>query len=202
TQVLYPVENVLACIEVKTTLYSDTVKECMKNKRALLDLVPVRTYPDGSAHPIFIVLAYRTDISPQKIYEKFLARDQQDRPDLLCVLEDGILGCSGACLGGAVGDDFQIGLTLLRNDSDGSGEPYHRIDKNHAARTITIRERLYPIVEYNGVRFACDPARALLLFVEAVLRRLAEQSNRPPPALTHYLDERVRELAWLSQSIV
>jgi hypothetical protein len=34
TQILYPIENVLACIEVKTTLYSDTVDECVKNKRA------------------------------------------------------------------------------------------------------------------------------------------------------------------------
>jgi hypothetical protein len=154
-----------------------------EEQESLLDLVPVRTHPDGSTHPIFIVLAYRTDISPQKIYQKFLAHDQQDRPDLLCVLEHGILGCSGASLDGVADRDFKIGLTLLHNDGDSSEDRHHRVEKDHAARTVTIRERLYPIVEYNQVHFACDPARALLLFVEALLRRLAEQSNRRPLCL-------------------
>lgn len=198
TQVLYPIENVFACIEVKTTLYARTVEDCVKNKKAVLDLVPVRSYPDRSSHPIFVVLAYRTDISPQQIYRKFLASDQEYRPDLLCVLEHGILGCSGASLDGAAGRDFQIGLALLPNEGKESETTYRRIDKGHTDRMVTVHERLYPIVEYDNSYFVCDPARALLLFVEALLRRLAVQSNRPPPVLTHYLDASARELAWLS----
>jgi hypothetical protein len=38
TQVLYPIENVYACIEVKTTLYARTVEGCAKNKKAVLEL--------------------------------------------------------------------------------------------------------------------------------------------------------------------
>jgi hypothetical protein len=197
TQVLYPIENVSACIEVKTTLYARTVEDCVKNKKAVLELTPVRRYPDGSSHPIFVVLAYRTDISPQQIYKRFLASDQEHRPDLLCVLEHGILGCSGDFLSGAVGRDFQIGLALLPDRDGDSDAAYRRVDSSHKDRTVTINERVYPIVEYGDSYYVCDPARALLLFVESLLRRLTIQSNRTPPVLTHYLDASARELAWL-----
>jgi hypothetical protein len=143
------------------------------------------------------VLAYRTDISPQQIYKRFLASDQEHRPDLLCVLEHGILGCSGDFLSGAVGKDFQIGLALLPNKDENSDFAYRRVDSSHQDRTVTINERVYPIVEYGDSYFVCDPARALLLFVEALLRRLTIQSDRTPPVLTHYLDASARELAWL-----
>jgi hypothetical protein len=130
TQLLYPVENVLACVEVKTTLYANTIDEFIRNKRSVKSLVPVQAYPSGASHPIYVVLAYKTNISPQKMNEKLMAADPEDWPDLLCVLEHGILGGIGTSLRSAPSRGLSLGLALLRDNGAQSPTQYCKVDDN------------------------------------------------------------------------
>jgi hypothetical protein len=89
TQLIFPVESVSASVEVKTRLYSDSIDDCQKKKAALQKLQPALKNPDGSSHPLFIVLAYDTGISPETVHRRFSQNARDERPDLYCVLDQG-----------------------------------------------------------------------------------------------------------------
>ncbi|MGH3686103.1 MAG: DUF6602 domain-containing protein [Pseudonocardiaceae bacterium] len=58
TQLLFPVEQVRVCVEIKTTLTKEEIKDCGKKKAALLSLKPT----GGDNYPLFVVLAYHADL--------------------------------------------------------------------------------------------------------------------------------------------
>jgi hypothetical protein len=58
--------------------------------------------------------------------------------------------------------------------------------------------RQYPMVRHAGRYLLVQPARGLLLFVEALVRGLADRQGRPAPAISHYVDAEMRQLAWYS----
>jgi hypothetical protein len=192
TQLLFPVESVLACIEVKTTLRSDDLKDCFEKASDMRDkLKPSRTYPDGSEHPLFVVLAYRSGQRPETIAKKLEEADPNQRPDLLCIVEQGvIMGCDGNLRDGSSGVD--VGLALLR---DPNGRPILGEAGGPDMRALH-NSRQYPLVSYAGALLLADPSRALLLFVEALVRLLAQRQGRPVPVLSHYVNETMRSLAW------
>jgi hypothetical protein len=197
TQLLYPIESVVACIEVKTTLRRESVADCVQKKASLGALAAARSYPDNASHPLFIVLAYESALTPEQIKDAFLRADQESRPDLICIVDPGILGGSGHSLQGAK-DDFSVGLALqLAGNPEAAGLSFRRTDPHTTEVVATVEGRLYPVVVHDQVRYLGDPARALLLFVESLVRRIAGRYARPDPILTHYLGAEVRRLLWV-----
>jgi hypothetical protein len=192
TQLLFPIESALACIEVKTTLRGDDVTDCMGKARDMRLLSAARQQPDGAEHPLFVVLAYRAGQTPQTIMKKFMEADADGRPDLVCVLEQAILiGADGSI---RAGSDAAIdaGLALLRGDD---GEPIEGTPTGPDLRQLH-EGRQFPMVDHDGRLLLVEPSRALLLFVEALVRRIAERQQRRPPVLSYYITDDTRELAW------
>jgi hypothetical protein len=197
TQLLYPIESVLSCIEVKTTLRNDSIADCIAKKESLQTLQAARKFPDGASYPLFVVLAYNSALSPRQVKDRFSLAPQEHRPDLLCILDPGIIGGSGTSLQGAP-HHFSVGLALLLEPEAPDTPPtYYQVDDSIMDIEVPIEGRLYPLVIHEGMRYLGDPARALLLFVEALVRRIAERHGRRDPVLTHYLDQRVRQMLWL-----
>lgn len=190
TQLLFPVESVLASIEVKTTLRKEDVEDCVEKHRSMLSLKPARSHPNGSTHPLFIVLAYDAGISPRKIVQHFQTAGGDTQPDLICVLGPGLVLGTARQLDNGEDGDLAGGLALLK-DSEGI---YVTADPAGPEMTGTYDGRSYPIVNYGGVNHLADRARALLLFVEALVALLAEMHSRRPPALSDYITPEMRDL--------
>jgi hypothetical protein len=191
TQLLFPIESVLACIEVKTTLRADDVADCLAKARHMRTLRPARRYPDGSTHPLFAVLAYRAGQQPATLAKKFHTAQADERPDLVCIVEQGLLaGADGSIRNGSQAM-LDSSLVLL---VDG-GEPIEGKPTGRDMRQVH-RGRQFPIVRYGERLLLVEPSRGLLLFVEALVRRLAEKQARPVPVISHYVNEQMRELAW------
>jgi hypothetical protein len=192
TQILFPMESVLACIEVKTTLRGPDVNDCFKKARQMrCELEPARVYPDGTKHPLFVVLAYLGGQEPETFAKKLMAADADERPDLLCIVDLGLVMGADNCIRAESGGSSDVGLALLLAD----GKPIEGKPTGSDMRAVH-RGRQYPIVGYGGTLRLVDPARALLLFVEALVRLLALRQGRPQPVLSHYVNETMRELAW------
>ena len=197
TQLLYPIESVVACIEVKTTLRKDSVADCIQKKASLQRLSAARNYPDNSTHPLFVVLAYESALMPEQVKEAFLRVDEECRPDLLCIVDPGILGGTGSSLHEAP-HDFSVGLAIqLQADPNKPEWSFRRADPHSTEVVVTIDGRVYPVVVHDQVRYVGDPARALLLFVESLVRQVAARYARPDPVLTHYLNRPIRRLLWV-----
>lgn len=196
TQLLFPVENVLASIEVKTTLRGSDITDCFGKARDLRKLHPCRTHPDGTSHPLFVILAYRAGQLPETIIEKLSSAEPEERPDLVCVIEQGIVAGSPQAirLGGTRATEAGLALVL---DADG-----HHVEAAPTGPDATAvhNGKQYPIVRHRGASVLADPARALLLFVESLVRLVALQQGRPAPAMSHYVTEAMRNLAWHEHS--
>jgi hypothetical protein len=194
TQLLFPVEQVRACLEVKTTLTSREIRDCGAKRKSISALTST-----GRVPPVFVVLAYAADTSPSAVAKNFSLLPAGERPDLVCVLDPGLLLGTKKLLG-YKGSTFAAGLTLLhQRDEVGARVPgvYQRPGSGEHDGA-TVQGVVYPITEDSkGASSIAEPARALLLFCEALLRLLAERHGSPTPWLSHYLRAQTRELEWL-----
>ncbi len=191
TQLLYPVEAVVACIEVKTTIRNEAIEDCARKKASITALEPRRRHPDGSRHPLFFVLGYSASPLPATVYETLKGLPTAGRPDVIAVLEPGLLAGSPDAFAGAPGDDYSGGLVLLRDTSGAIIEQ----EPQGPDMMGEHNGRLYPLVRHGDRHVMVDPARNLLLFAEALVRLLAAQQCRRAPVVSHYLDERARDIA-------
>lgn len=194
TQLIYPVENVRASIEVKTRLRSDDVRDCLRKCASLQELQPA----DGSSRPLFVLLAYETQIAPESIHRKFTAAPDDERPDLYCVLEPGVVGGRRGALRGTDAS-FSSGLAFVRSRAEGGRRtgPLEVVPDENMGESMLVDGQPHPIFTSDGKRHLGEPARALLLFVEALARLLAEQQKRPLPVVSHYLGNHTADLVWI-----
>jgi len=190
TQVLFPIEVSLASVEVKTTLTSAAVADALKKKKALHALNPVDAAGLPHGHPPFVVLAYDSGLSPTGIVES-LNREPDQLPDLICVLEIGLVGGRADVLG-APGDGWTAGLALTQEDTE---EGWQWVEADPGAERVDQGGRLVAVVEHGEGTFAADPGRALLLFADALSRLVAERLEMSRPVLSYYLDDKARALA-------
>jgi hypothetical protein len=195
TQVLFPVEVALACVEVKTTLNSGDVKDCLEKRATLHTLGSFAGAGDEApaGHPPFVVLGYDAGLSPKGFVESF-GRDLDNRPELLCVLEIGLVGGGP----GVLRDDqtsWEAGLALAHEDAPGGGAQWVTADGKR--ERVEHEGRLVSVVDYGGCTYAADPGRALLLFADALARLVAKRAGATSPVLSHYLTPRARALASL-----
>jgi hypothetical protein len=192
TQVLFPIESVLACIEVKTTLRGEDVTDCLKKARDMRKLTVARKHADGSEHPLFVVLAYRAGQTPQTIMQKFLEAEEYERPDLVCVVEQAVLAGADQTIRDGSDAPIDAGIALL-----------HTEDRQPVEGTPTgpdLRQRYegreHSMVAIDGRHLLVDRSGALLLFAEALVRRLAQKQDRSTPVISYYVTAEMRELAW------
>jgi len=87
TQFLYPVETVLAAIEVKTTLDEEELDKTKRSKVKLRALEPI----GGSTTPPFYLMAYGAGSLPETMISKVAQLAVAERPDYLCVLSSALL---------------------------------------------------------------------------------------------------------------
>ncbi len=195
TQLLFPVENVVAAIEVKTTLRDSDITDCCEKAASLRRLSPAREYPDKSTHPPFFVLAYASGSSPAKVAERFRDAPPGDRPDMVCVISPALLVGRPSLVQRVDHNDESMvaGIALLTTDTGA------RIEGAASGPDMrAVHEgRQYPLVRVDDQLVLADPARALLLFVDGLLRSIALQQARRAPVLTHYIEKNMRTLAWL-----
>ena len=192
SQLLFPVEVVAHCIEVKTMVRSADVKDVGKKAQSLDNLHPV----SGFSSPPLALLGYRSNMSPSALRA---ALGKLDRPpDLVCILEPGLIG--GRALDKVLpgsGDGFALGSVLLQDSSS----PVSYVEDPGSNETHAFHNgRLYPRTEHAEIGYLGDPARALLLFVDLLLQTSAGRMGRPAPILSKYLSTTSRGVEWLDEA--
>lgn len=197
TQIMFPVEAVLACIEVKTKLSGDELNDCFTKKQSLLRLAPGRPYIDGRTHPLFVVFAYSTTLAPASIQKRILDAPPADRPDLLCVVNCGLLAGPGSAFGRTDDGAYRAGLTLLLDPQSTDIRYVPRPPTPRPQRLHPHGGHLYLAVDYDGKSILTDPARALLIFSEALLRSVSTLQGQRASVLSLYLTQRSGAVAWL-----
>ncbi len=190
TQVLFPVEVVQATIEVKTSLSKSAIDDCIDKNARLQRLKPVEGF---GGLPPFVVLAYNASVSPARISEAFASRPEQ-APDLLCVLDLGLVGGGPGTLDQAH-ETWTAGLALAHQEANDGKWTLVEADSTHEREEHQGHSAA--VVAHGDRTHLADPGRALLLFADALARLVAIRSSGSPPAFSHYLTERTRSLELL-----
>jgi len=193
TQLLHPIETVHVCVEVKTRLATDDLEDFMRKRASLSELEPL---PDCQ-RPLFVLLAYNSGVAPKTLAKWLADAPMGEAPDLVCVIGDALVGSGGDALGS--GSFGRLGRVMAQaRDSRGNRlETY--VLATHPTELAEVHEgRLHPVVAHEGVRYLGEPARALLLFVEALLRLLGERGATKPSVISGYVSTEARQVAWVS----
>lgn len=186
-QVLYPVETVLLCVEVKTSLTKTEIDDARKKKKSLEVLESKRS------KPAFALFGYRGGITAKAIVDNLQAESIiGSSPDMTVVVSLALM----------FDLDEGVGKVAAYNKRGASGEPLlGDPDTPSAAETgnEVIREgNLLPVVavpEYDHV--VGEPSRALLLFAEWVSNVLT--SERADSVISSYIQEELRDAISLGQ---
>lgn len=189
-QVLFPVENVRLCIEVKTTADKAEVED------AGAKMASVRDLDSRNRHPYFALVGYRASTTARTIAAHLRSGDLAERIDFACILQLGVFA-SKAKLAPAVVDDEEdhvVGVTLLHDRQGRERIPgtFVTPPENDHSPDLLYDGHRYPIVDVSGEYFVCEPSRALLLFCESMLNALSSQGTRS--VLSHYLTDTGREI--------
>ncbi|MFF9341627.1 DUF6602 domain-containing protein [Streptomyces sp. NPDC014773] len=195
-QVIFPVECVLLAIEVKTTLTEGELKDCVAKKKSLEALATA----NGKESPSLVVMAYHAENTTPTVTKHILEYGEKERPELLCVVEPGILAGSRQLLYRNGSKGFVVGVAGLHQlDAAGqriSGEFEKPLDSERESHVLRARSS-YPVARLGmrrEDRIIGDPGRALLLFCAAIMDMLVSVSGLPDSVINHYLTGRAREL--------
>ncbi|MEU2998615.1 DUF6602 domain-containing protein [Streptomyces sp. NPDC006995] len=195
-QVIFPVECVLLAIEVKTTLTEDEIKDCVGKKKSLTALRP----ENGNEPPRLAVMAYHAEGMAPTVTKNILAHCEADRPELICVVEPGMIAGSKRLLYRNDSLGYSVGVVGLHElDSVGkriSGEFKKPLDSERGARVLRAGSS-YPIARLGmrkEDRVIGEPGRALLLFCAAIMDMLADVSSLRDSVINYYLQDPAREL--------
>src|SRR5207247_1064550 len=153
-----------------TTLQARDLDDFLAKRESLSRLRPL----EDLLQPLFLLLAYSSSVSP-KTFAKWMAHTAaKDAPDLLCVISEALIGSGQDVLG--VGTAGRLGRVLLqRRDEGGARTEEYVLATDRAQMKEVYEGRVYPVVSHAGDRYLADPGRALLLFVEGLLRLLGER---------------------------
>ncbi|MGW4208342.1 DUF6602 domain-containing protein [Lentzea sp. NPDC004789] len=203
TQLLFPVETVFMAIEVKTTLSEEELQTCSASKKALDSL---KSTTEGSK-PGYFLMGYAASLLPQALMDKVSKIPEEMRPDLLCVLNPGLIAGKGLTAGdpGAGTGAYTAGLTPLHKlDGDGARRAmeWSELEEHEKGSKKVVRNGFtYPVTalsQSDRSRYICEPGRALLLFCEQLLAFLSERSSVSKPFLQNYLTGTARDLRLLT----
>lgn len=185
TQLLFPVETVVAAFEVKTMVDTAAVADVAAKCRSVRDLCPSQGY----ATPVFGMFGFQVANSPSARANELNELDGPSSPDLACVLNPGLVG---------FGSSGNLGMSLVPlHDMDSSGARISRqwVRYEGSGSAVVRNGTTYPVARLTpyGPRYVFEPGRALLLFVEAILSRIASNAQTDGAWLTNYLPDVARE---------
>ncbi|MBE2320403.1 hypothetical protein DVA67_030855 [Solirubrobacter sp. CPCC 204708] len=188
TELLYPVETVVASIEVKTTLSTpDVTKDFREKKAKLAELEPVT-----GTRPLFALLAYDCEPSPKTLAGHLRSHESTDAPDLACVLNLCMLAGTATVF---ASEEYTVGNCLLQERDAAGAWTGAYIEAEKGEKERAVGGMIYPVVRHSdGKRYLGDPGRTLLLFVEALVRAGAEARGASAPTLSAYLSDDARAL--------
>ena len=196
SQVLFPVESVRACLEVKTSIGTEEIKDAGK-KRASVTALNSR----NPRKPIYALIGYRATNHANTLTRELRSMKEDNRPDLVCVINQGFIGGYTSIVNVTPpdqADGYICGVALLQERND-KGQ---RIEHTHVVpqpgtTSFVFKEISYPVIKAAGQLLVTEPSRALLIFCEALVRILADQDGRPAPAFSHYITPVARDLLLL-----
>jgi hypothetical protein len=197
-QVLFPIENVLAAIEIKTTVDGEEVTDIGEKVASLRALSP-RT----GKHPLYAAVAYKSSQHLETIAKHInnLKTEETDlRPDIFLVVEPAMIGLSAHIateLGWTLPDsaDYLVGVAALQQQQE-NGKPQIGLYATADSPGATIMHEGNSLKAYSAgsTSYVAESSRALLLFCEALLTTLATIDGRDKPGFHHYISEEMRDL--------
>jgi hypothetical protein len=194
SQVLFPVECTRACIEVKTRVGAEEIKDAGKKRASV-----ARLKSRNPRKPIYALVGYRATAYAETIASQLLNMNEDERPDLVCIINLGFIGGYADIVtpSGEPGK-YTCGVALLqkRNDKDQRLENTHH-QSEPGSKSYAFRGVSHPVVKVGKDLLIAEPSRALLVFCEALVRVLAHQENKPVPAFSHYITSVARDLLLL-----
>lgn len=194
-QVLFPVENVRLCIEVKTTASKEEIEDAIKKKESISNL------SSHSGHPVFAFVGHKASQTSNTLAGHFRSADPRNRMDFACILQLGLFASKREFAPGIVpgeDDNYIVGFTPLHKRMRGEriSNEFMNPPGDPTATDLIFEGHSYPIVEVNSDYHVCEPSRALLLFCESMLNSLAGPGSRS--VLSHYFTDKGREMIMVS----
>ncbi|MDJ0379079.1 DUF6602 domain-containing protein [Cryobacterium sp. PH31-L1] len=188
SQFVFPADTVVMTVEVKTTLDASEVEKIGKNTESVR--AAHRAQADTKP-PLVAVFAFSTSASPHTTLSWFKTLLPGQRPDLVCVVNPGILYAIAAV--------EMVGECVLLHRKD--------VDRNRISMTWqTVEDHQsatlvdgvsYPVAmvrsSIGSSRSVFEPGRALLLFSVRVLAALGERGSLGTAWWESYLDALTRE---------
>ncbi|MFG3603757.1 DUF6602 domain-containing protein [Micromonospora chersina] len=203
TQVLFPIENVALCVEVKTTVGKEEIEDALSKRDSMLDLKPVT-----GRFPAYALVGFEGESSVDTLAKHL--EDGDRRLDLALILREGIVAGNSSLLTDIrqpQDEGYKVGMTCLdpKLQQQLLAEADTRSPKSYL-NYVQNDGTLYPVVRrQNREKVVTDPARALLLFCDALLRILASRGpghTSQTPVMSHYITAEARKLVRLNQETV
>lgn len=184
-QVLFPVESVRLCVEVKTTVTKSAIEDS-RAKKASIEALRSST----SIRPPLALFGYRGDIGASTISDHLdtPTNEHGPRPDVTTVVDLALLVGTLQGYGSNWIRGF-AGLQRLEGEIPVVGTVQEARDDDG---TSVVRGNVaYPIVSIDETWLIGEPSRALLLFAEWVVVTLSSPTT---PVMSAYIDETTRDL--------
>lgn len=186
-QVMFPVENVRLCIEVKTTLTKSALEDGRAKKASIEAL-----YSSTGEHPPLALFGYRSDITAATIagHLDAVTDTHGPRPDMTVSV---LLALLVGELPGRKGWTRAV-AGLHQRDAAGNVIPGSEEQPNEDESTSAVRYGvLYPLTSVSPKKWViAEPSRSLLLLAEWIVTVLNESND--DPVLSAYIDATAREL--------
>jgi hypothetical protein len=196
-QLLFPVENVRACIEVKTTIDSTAIKDAKEKRASIRTLAP----KGEKGLPLFALVGFRSTVTASTVATNLNSLDDNgddSRPDLVCVLGLALLGLRqhlAVALGLPIAADYMVGVAALQKRVNSVPQPGdYREAPDDGSADVNEGGVVYPVVTIEGNDVLAEASRALLLFSTTLLTALALDEGRTPPTMHHYVTPAARDL--------
>lgn len=176
-ELLFPVESVLLCVEVKSTLSSEEVTDIAKKVQKHRTLVS-----STGVVPAFAVFAHKAGGTPKNIAKWFFDLDPLSRPEFFLVNDSAVFGMSDS--------STEFGYRVVMPFAPAPGES----DRYPFNDPVTARSDLWmPIGLPKGNHVRVDHGAAMLLFVRESLRALSMRKHAEIDWLAGYLDKIKRQ---------
>lgn len=184
TQLLFPVETVVAALEVKTTVDAAAVADAGAKFASVKQLTP----KGGRQVPLTGFFGYSASGSPSSRAQEVNDLGEMEEPDISCVLNPGLAGTAAS--GG-------LGLVPLHVvGADGKRMDLSWVEAAGSGSWEVRGSHSYPVSRLvnNGTRYVFEPGRALLIFAQALSAGIASRTHAESGWLDSYLPEIARQI--------
>lgn len=194
-QVLFPIENVRFCIEVKTRLDKDEIEDAEEKRASIHALTSLEPLP-----PLALVSYMSSQTLPTvgRHLRDGVRAGADGRVDLALVVDQALIAGQAALLPtlatqAAPPVDYVVGVTPLQVVEGGERQVGRHVAPNPAdlSTQMLVGGHLYTVASTPYGDVLAESSRALLLFCEAMLAHLARGQQR-----TSVLSDYITPAGW------